>query len=100
MSFQPLARLMELDEGFRRVVRVGAREYLLLHSDGQTHLIERHCPHAGAPLDRSAVGEGILTCPRHGIRFDLRTGRPDTAGCAVLQRYQLTYDGDRIGVDV
>ena len=100
MSFQPIARLLELDEGFRRVVRIGGHELLLLHSDGQTHLIERHCPHAGAPLDRSALVDGFLTCPRHGIRFDLRTGRPDTAGCAALQRYQLTYDGDRIGVDV
>lgn len=100
MAFQPLARLLDLDEGFRRVVRLEGRELLLVHSDGQTHLLERHCPHAGAPLDRAAVADGVLTCPRHGIRFDLRTGRPDLVGCASLQRYQLAYDGDRIGVDV
>jgi len=100
MGFQPLARLLELEEGFRRVVRIAGRDLLLLHSGGQTYLLERHCPHAGAPLDNAAAKGGVVTCPRHGICFDLNTGHPDTPGCAPLQRYRLAYDGDRVGIDV
>jgi hypothetical protein len=34
------------------------------------------CPHLGGPLDDAAVdGDGIVTCPWHGHRFDVRTGR-------------------------
>lgn len=32
------------------------------------------CPHAGAVLSEGEVTDGIVTCPRHGSRFDVRTG--------------------------
>ncbi len=100
MSFQGLARLHELDEGFRRVVRLGSREYLLLHSGGQTYLVDRHCPHAASPLERGALEGHSLTCPRHGLCFDLRTGRPRQGGSAILGRYSLAYEGNEVGVDL
>ncbi|MEO1078330.1 MAG: Rieske 2Fe-2S domain-containing protein [Pseudomonadota bacterium] len=100
MSFHALAGLHELEEGFRRVVRLGNREYLLLHSGGETYLVDRHCPHAASPLERGALGDHFLTCPRHGLCFDLRTGRARQGGNAVLGRYSLAYDGSEIGVDL
>ncbi|HXJ35950.1 MAG TPA: Rieske (2Fe-2S) protein [Candidatus Eisenbacteria bacterium] len=33
------------------------------------------CPHLGGPLDGAAVEDGCVTCPWHGYRFDVRTGR-------------------------
>jgi phenylpropionate dioxygenase-like ring-hydroxylating dioxygenase large terminal subunit len=34
------------------------------------------CPHFGGPLDRAEVdATGVVTCPWHGHRFDVRTGR-------------------------
>jgi len=42
------------------------------------------CPHLGGPLDEAPIDAGgIVTCPWHGYRFDVRTGRrvnPPTAG--------------------
>lgn len=32
------------------------------------------CPHAGAALSEGELNEGIVTCPLHGSRFDVRTG--------------------------
>jgi nitrite reductase/ring-hydroxylating ferredoxin subunit len=101
MPFQPIARLHELDEGFRRIVRIGGRDYLFLHSEGQSHLVDRFCPHAGAGLERAVIDGGVLTCPRHGLRFSLQTGEAQGGGCeARLGCYPLSYDGNRIGVDV
>jgi nitrite reductase/ring-hydroxylating ferredoxin subunit len=38
------------------------------------------CPHFGGPLDDAPVDDrGIVTCPWHGYRFDVRTGRRVTA---------------------
>jgi hypothetical protein len=34
------------------------------------------CPHLGGPLDSAEVdASGVVTCPWHGHRFDVRTGR-------------------------
>lgn len=32
------------------------------------------CPHLGGPLEESAVENGVVVCPWHGYRFDVRTG--------------------------
>lgn len=34
------------------------------------------CPHLGGPLDNAPVVDGCITCPWHGYRFDVRTGKP------------------------
>ena len=33
-----------------------------------------HCPHAGGPLADGIVADRCVTCPLHGLRFDLETG--------------------------
>jgi len=39
------------------------------------------CPHLGGPLDAAEVDAGgVVTCPWHGRRFDVRTGRQVSAG--------------------
>ncbi|WP_369202839.1 Rieske (2Fe-2S) protein [Streptomyces sp. PU-14G] len=39
------------------------------------YVVQRHCPHLGADLERFGVVEGgILTCQLHGWEFDLATG--------------------------
>jgi len=44
--------------------------------DGTVVRFRPACPHLGGPLDTVAVDdEGCVTCPWHGYRFDLRTGR-------------------------
>ncbi|NNC73204.1 MAG: Rieske (2Fe-2S) protein [Sphingomonadaceae bacterium] len=43
-------------------------------SDGKTAAIPRYCPHLGLPLDAAPDGDGIVTCPWHGYRFDAATG--------------------------
>jgi len=44
-------------------------------ADGSVHAIPLYCPHQGLPLDADPDSDGIVTCPWHGYRFDVRTGR-------------------------
>jgi phenylpropionate dioxygenase-like ring-hydroxylating dioxygenase large terminal subunit len=44
--------------------------------DGAPCTFSTVCPHLGGPLDAAAVdAAGVVTCPWHGYRFDVRTGR-------------------------
>lgn len=74
----PVCPASELGPGQRRVVVAPGRELLVLNCDGELFAIENCCSHEDAPLDDGAVDEAgrSIECPRHGSRFDLRTGRP------------------------
>jgi len=43
------------------------------------------CPHLGGPLDDAPIEGGCVTCPWHGYRFDLRTGRCVRGGSVRLK---------------
>lgn len=44
------------------------------------------CPHLGGPLDAAPVDAGgCVTCPWHGYRFDLRTGRSADGRALLLE---------------
>ena len=46
------------------------------HISGEILVAEDRCPHAGARLSEGEVlaESAVITCPRHGSRFDLRNG--------------------------
>ncbi|MCL4113293.1 UNVERIFIED_CONTAM: hypothetical protein GTU68_007623 [Idotea baltica] len=48
---------------------------VLLVRNGDTfYAIEDQCTHDGQPLTDGPVGDGEVTCARHGAKFDLKTG--------------------------
>ena len=42
--------------------------------DGSEHAVPLVCPHQGLPLDCEPNADGVIQCPWHGYRFDVRTG--------------------------
>ena len=48
----------------------------LLVRIGQDYFaIEDVCSHDGQPLTDGPIADGAVTCPRHGAKFDLKTGK-------------------------
>jgi 3-phenylpropionate/trans-cinnamate dioxygenase ferredoxin component len=70
--------LPELALGERRVVTVADIELVVLNCAGDLFAIENRCSHEDTPLADGELNEADRSteCPRHGSRFDLRTGRP------------------------
>ena len=51
------------------------------------------CPHWLGPLDEAAPENGVLRCPWHGYRFDLRTGMSvDGRGCRLAPAPRVVVD--------
>ena len=48
------------------------------HVDGELYALEDRCSHDDGPLVEGDwdPDDGVAVCPRHGARFDIRTGRP------------------------
>jgi nitrite reductase/ring-hydroxylating ferredoxin subunit len=57
------------------VVR-GAGRYAAGNADGQLFAVTRHCRHLRADLANGSIDrDGCLTCPWHGAKYDVATGR-------------------------
>jgi 3-phenylpropionate/trans-cinnamate dioxygenase ferredoxin subunit len=68
--------LEELPDGSMRLVAADGLTIGLYRCHGELHAIEDRCSHDDGPLcegEWDAAGCQVV-CPRHGSRFDLRTG--------------------------
>ena len=64
----------EIPEGGVKIVQSGQLFIGVYLIDGVYHAIEDRCSHDDGPLCEG-LREGFeIECPRHGARFDLRTG--------------------------
>ena len=70
--------LAELPPGARRLVSWEDLEIGVINCDGTIYAIEDRCSHDDGPLAEGELDEASCTieCPRHGSKFDLKTGKP------------------------
>lgn len=73
-NFVKVARIAELPPGTRKIVEVDGVEVVLVNLSGTVYALEDICTHDGGPLGEGALEGCQLICPRHGARFDVRTG--------------------------
>ncbi len=65
----------EIPDGGVKIVQSGSLFVGVYNLDGKLYAIEDRCSHDDGPLCEG-LREGFeIECPRHGARFDLRTGR-------------------------
>lgn len=73
-TYLKVARVEDVPEGQARVFDVGDLEIALCNVDGAFYAIENVCTHDGGPLGEGRLSDHSIECPRHGARFDVRTG--------------------------
>lgn len=97
MRFIELEKLHRLHDGYRQTHMLEGRNLLLFQHDGQIHIIDNSCPHAGASLAKASISGCELRCPWHGIAFDLKSGRAATCGLSLV-KYQPVFEQQSIGI--
>jgi 3-phenylpropionate/trans-cinnamate dioxygenase ferredoxin subunit len=68
----------DLPPGQVKIVRAGGLAIGVYNANGEFYAIEDRCSHDDGPLAEGEfeADECVAVCPRHGARFDIRTGRP------------------------
>lgn len=74
MDFQRVARLSDIPDPGRMVVEVADQLVVLLRVSGEVFAIDDVCTHDGGPLGEGDLEDHTIACPRHGAKFDIRTG--------------------------
>jgi 3-phenylpropionate/trans-cinnamate dioxygenase ferredoxin subunit len=74
-EFVKLAEAADVASGQVKVYEVQGRRIALCNVDGTFYAIDDVCTHDGGPLDQGELDGHQIECPRHGARFDVRSGR-------------------------
>jgi 3-phenylpropionate/trans-cinnamate dioxygenase ferredoxin subunit len=74
-----VAEAAELVPGASRTAHIAGEQVTLFNIEGTVHAVEARCTHASAPVIEAQLEGTVLTCARHGSRFDL------AQECAVVQ---------------
>ena len=75
LKFFQIADLSELANGEKLYVEIGDLELVVFNIAGEIFAIGDVCSHDGAPLGEGEIEEFEVVCPRHGARFNIRSGK-------------------------
>lgn len=75
---EKVARAEDIPEGGMLRCSAGGREVALARIEGEVFAFDANCPHRKGPLDSGDIEDHVVTCPWHGWRFDVRTGKSAT----------------------
>ena len=95
--------LEELPDGSMRLIPGNGATIGLYRCGGSLFAIEDRCSHDDGPLCEGDFepDECVAICPRHGSRFDVRTGRPLTLPAYIpVDTFEVTVEDGIVKVTV
>jgi len=98
-EFIAVANLSDLPPGAVKVVAAGFDRVALCNVDGTVFAVEDVCTHDDGPLGEGTLRGCEIECPRHGARFDVRTGAVTRMPAAVpVRTFPVKVENGRIYV--
>jgi 3-phenylpropionate/trans-cinnamate dioxygenase ferredoxin subunit len=93
--FVRVGRVSDIPEGRPETFEVEDRAIAVYRLDGGYYAIEDICTHDGGPLAEGDVEGNEVICPRHGARFDIKTGAPRCMPAVTpVESYPVRVEGD------
>lgn len=101
MDYIKLATIHDFRAVRMRSYRVlGKLVAIVKDADGTFWATEIACKHQNADLTTGRFQGDVVTCPRHGWKYDLRSGACLTHNSAPLRRHDLKRIGEELHVSV
>ncbi|PIQ83167.1 MAG: biphenyl 2,3-dioxygenase [Candidatus Omnitrophica bacterium CG11_big_fil_rev_8_21_14_0_20_63_9] len=100
-TFIALAKASDIPVGQFKPVQTHGKHLLVCHTETGFSVIDDTCTHDDGPLADGWLEGNAIECPRHGARFDVKTGKVLCLPAAVpINAYAVKVDGDEVKVDV
>ena len=75
-NFQPAFADAELSDNDGRAVTIRGQKVLVCRAGGTLYAVSNRCTHQDAELEGGRIRGCFISCPLHGVRFDLSDGKP------------------------
>ena len=94
------AKVGDVDCGTGIIVLVKGIRVALFNCDGVYYAIKNSCPHMGGELGEGLLQGELVTCPWHGWRFNVKTGKNPEADVVGVRTFEVKVEGDEIFIGV
>lgn len=96
-GYVSVAKMQDIPVGEFKPVQAAGKHLLVCHTAQGFHVIDDTCTHDDGPLADGWLDGTAIECPRHGARFDVRTGQVLCLPAAVpITSYPVVVEGDEI----
>ncbi|KYC45516.1 MAG: Sulredoxin [Candidatus Methanofastidiosum methylothiophilum] len=75
MGFEKVCKVLDIKNGTMKKFEIGGKEILISNIDGKYYAINNKCTHRNGDLSQGKLEGNIVTCPKHGSKFDITTGK-------------------------
>lgn len=95
-EFIKVAKITDLDPGEKMLVDYDGEDVGLFNIDGEFYAISDVCTHDDGPLVEGELEAEWIICPRHGARFNVKTGQQTMPAFAPVPLYEVKIEGEDI----
>jgi nitrite reductase/ring-hydroxylating ferredoxin subunit len=74
-NFVEVAGVDDIPAGSMKHIEVGGKEIVILNANGKFYALNDRCAHMNAPLSMGNLTGNIVTCPFHGAKFEVNSGK-------------------------
>jgi 3-phenylpropionate/trans-cinnamate dioxygenase ferredoxin subunit len=91
----------ELADNSSKAIELAGKKILVCKAAGELYAVENRCSHQEAELEGGRIRGCFISCPLHGVRFNLKDGEPMGQLTRVaIPTYEVRVTGDMIEVAV
>lgn len=100
-DFVAVAKVSQLPDPGKMLVEVDDELIALFHVGGEFFALDDVCTHDGGPLADGELDDHTIACPRHGAKFDIRTGAALTMPATKPTRsHEVKIEGEQVLVRI
>ncbi len=75
-DFLPAFPATDLENNTAKAIELAGKKVLVCNADGSFYAVENRCSHQEAELEGGRIRRCFISCPVHGVRFNLKNGEP------------------------